>query len=127
MPDKYFVSGSSAQPTINGIYEKTSQNINGHPYYLKGAGSQQKRTMYWTPDAGGKWVITEEYNKNFYAVEPDGSTPIFGPVNLDQWLTLVTSWQSESSVTVKPVTGVQPSPLHTNAPLRRYWAVVRQS
>ena len=102
------MSGSSSQPAINGVYDKSSNTTDGHPYYTKGAGSQT-RVMYWISDHGGKWIIADEIGKHLRAIEPDGATPTFGPAVLNGWLTWKKKWQVESSVMVRQ-SGVHPGP-----------------
>ena len=65
--------------------------------------------MYWISDYGGKWVIAEEIGKRIRAVEPDGSTPTFGPAVLNGWFTWYNKWHVESSVIVRQP-GVHPGP-----------------
>ena len=59
LAQSYVVSGSSNQPSINGVYALCkSCSIFGHAYYTKGTGSS-KRCLYWTPKYKSKWLIAD--------------------------------------------------------------------
>ena len=80
----YVVSGSRYQPSINGIYVRTSEAVHGHSYYTKRTGTDT-RVLYWTPTSGGNWCMGSAVGKGYRAIEPDGSSPTFGPPQSPAW------------------------------------------
>ena len=72
-------------PSINGIYTRASQTANGHSYYTKGSGAAT-RVLYWQPQDGGKWILADEVGKSIRAVQPDNSSPTFGPPPTSGWV-----------------------------------------
>ena len=91
----YRVSGNHSQSSINGVYYQASQLVHGHSYYTKATG-KATRVLYWMPGAGGKWVVADQIGRGFRAVQPDGSTPAFGPPSGSIWLVLGDSWAMET-------------------------------
>jgi len=102
LAQSYAVSGSSNQPSINGVYALCkSCRIFGHAYYTKGTDTS-KRFLYWTPNNKGKWVIADDTaGRVFRALEPDGATPTFGTPAASGWYSWNKKWIVESSVAVK--------------------------
>ena len=100
----YTVSGSSHQPTVNGVYNKVALTVNGHAYYTKGTGTDA-RVMYWQPPAsGGQWVIADQVGKSFRASEAQQATPVFGPPHRSGWLSWNKKWVPEASIVVASTT-----------------------
>ena len=97
--DGYLVSGSSIQPSINGVYSRASKTANGHSYYTKGSGTAT-RVLYWAPTSGGKWCVGDVVGKGYRAVAEDGSSPTFGPPRSSGWKAYQNKWVQESSITV---------------------------
>ena len=99
----YTVSGSANQPTVNGVYHEVALTVYGHAYYTKGTGAYARVLWWWSKY--GKWVITKDIsaattNKGFYAMEPNGATPVFGPPRGSGWRTWNKKWMSEASIAV---------------------------
>ena len=106
MSERYTVSGSSFQTTINGVYRKSSNTANGHPYYQKGSGPSM-RVMYWSPGHGGKWLIGDSIGQGakIRADLPGGSAPRYGPPREGGWNAFNNGWAREPSLRVGPTPG----------------------
>ena len=122
----YTVSGSSHEPTINGIYDEViGILIKGYPFYKKLTGTDT-RLLYWTRSLLpgeldiGQWLISDHSKflsspgklKGVLAIDENAapSLPIsfpmsnatsFGPPQTSGWLINIGSkWVVESSITV---------------------------
>ena len=90
----YTVSGSSHEPTVNGVYHQVALTVNGHAYYTKGTGTDA-RVLYWTAKySEGRWTIGDKINDSVRVKEVDGATPVFGPPQGGGWR----SWDNEKYV-----------------------------
>ena len=111
--DGYLVSGSSIQPSINGVYSRASKTANGHSYYTKGSGTAT-RVLYWRQKYG-KWNIANHVSCTscFRAMEPSKSSPTFGPPRASGWLVWNKKWVQESTFKVWHQGAQCQAPLHS--------------
>jgi len=111
LADKYTVSGSTFQPTVNGLYRMTSKTVDGHPYYEKRSGPSSHpeiRVLYWQPILGGRWVIGDIPGGDIRVGEHDGASPSFGPPKIvgtrggNKWMVVdKNEWHAEPSLSLR--------------------------
>lgn len=80
--DGFQIDGAKLQTMVNGCYAPREENVNGYASFRN-----EDVYLYWQPDHGGQWAISDEIGTGFRAFTP-AETGDLGPTVFSIWHTL---------------------------------------